>query len=276
MKIHGQYHQFQVAPTHSLSSAKLASLVALPFVVLVTIMAQPRLQYAMAKDGILPATFAQRDDFGNPLWGLKVSGVLMKVVAALVPFAHLDDLISSGILIAFTITDASVILLVRQKSPAEKPSLLKSSLLAFVVGSLLSGFLLWVWIGFGRTGGGICILTVLSCFTTAALGYIMATKCERVKETNSGLFLTPFVPVLPLAGIFINLYLISQLESTGLVMISGYIGISVGSYWYVQSDRETNEWRKMQKCFDRSIGPFLSKKDKGHNQFYKENNFYPD
>lgn len=236
---------------------QIGELVALPFVVLVTIMAQPRLQYAMAKDGILPATFAQTDDFGNLLWGLKVSGVLMTVVASLVPFAHLDDLISSGILIAFTITDASVIL-VRQKSPTEKPSLLESSLLAFVVGSLLSGFLLRVWIGFGRTGGGIRILTVLSCFTTATLGYIMATKCERVKETNSGLFLTPFVPVLPLTGIFINLYLISQLESTGLVMISGYIGISVGSYWYNQTVKQD------ATSFDRSA--HFSQKDKGHNQ----------
>lgn len=194
-------------------------------------MAQPRLQYAMAKDDILPAIFAQTDDMGNLIFGLKSSGILMTVVATLIPFAHLDDLISSGILIAFTITDASVIL-VRQKSPADNPNFLKSLLTAFVVLSLLCGFLLRTWIGFGKTGGGIRIMTVLSCFAIVALGYALATKCKRAKEENKNLFLTPFVPTLPLVGIFINLYLISQLETTGLLMISGYVSISVGSYWY--------------------------------------------
>jgi APA family basic amino acid/polyamine antiporter len=201
-------------------------------------MAQPRLQYAMAKDDILPAVFAETDDMGNLIHGLKISGVLMTVVATLIPFSHLDDLISSGILIAFTITDASVIL-VRQRSSEGKPNLLKNLLTAFVAGSLLSGFLLRTWIGKGTTGVGLRLMTVLCCFATVACGYLIATRCERVVESNKELFLTPFVPTLPLAGIFINLYLISQLETTGLLMIGGYIFVTLGSYWY--SKAEVNE-----------------------------------
>eukprot|EP00557_Chaetoceros_sp_GSL56_P009906 CAMPEP_0176482260 /NCGR_PEP_ID=MMETSP0200_2-20121128/3279_1 /TAXON_ID=947934 /ORGANISM="Chaetoceros sp., Strain GSL56" /LENGTH=429 /DNA_ID=CAMNT_0017878561 /DNA_START=362 /DNA_END=1648 /DNA_ORIENTATION=- len=45
----------------------LGELITLPIVVLVTIMAQPRLQYAMSKDGLLPPIFTQLDDSGN-LW----------------------------------------------------------------------------------------------------------------------------------------------------------------------------------------------------------------
>lgn len=202
--------------------------------VLVTIMAQPRLQYAMAKDNILPAVFAKTDKMGNLIYGLKISGILMTLVATLIPFAHLDDLISSGILIAFTITDASVIL-VRQKSPSDKPNLLKILLTTFVTASLLSGCMLRSWISFGVTAGVVRVLTILGLGLTMAAGYLMTTQCERVEETKHGLFLTPFVPILPLSGIFINLYLITQLESTGIMMISGYIGLSVGSYLYSKS-----------------------------------------
>jgi len=216
-------------------------LVALPFVVLVTIMAQPRLQYAMARDGILPAIFAEVDEFGNLINGLKISGVLMTVVATLIPFAYLDDLISSGILIAFTITDASVIL-VRRKSPLNRPSLLKNLLTAYMAASLLSGFLLRSWLSNGETGGGVLVLTILSCITTATLGYLMQNQCESEKPMMQGLFLTPFVPILPLVGIFINLYLIAQLELTGLLMISGYVGISVAAY--LHNKRSKTESRR--------------------------------
>ena len=213
--------------------------------VLVTIMAQPRLQYAMAKDNILPAVFAQTDKMGNLIYGLKISGIFMTLVATLIPFAHLDDLISSGILIAFTITDASVIL-VRQKSPSDKPNLLKRLMATFVIASLLSGCMLRSWLSFGVTAGIVRVLTVVSCFTTVVTGYLMTTRCERMKETTKGLFLTPFVPMLPLTGIFINLYLITQLESTGIMMISGYIGLSVGTFLYsktitgVSGDQDRN------------------------------------
>jgi APA family basic amino acid/polyamine antiporter len=200
----------------------------------------------MAKDNILPAIFAQTDEMGNLIYGLKISGVLMTVVATLIPFAHLDDLISSGILIAFTITDASVIL-VRRKSPVDRPHLLKSLLMAFVIGSLLSGFFLRSWISIGVTGGGIRFMTVLSCFSTVALGYLMSTQCESVKESDLALFLTPFVPILPLTGIFINLYLITQLELTGLLMITAYVGFSVGSYLYSKASKRMHGGRRTER-----------------------------
>lgn len=237
------FHFDTFAMLSTAAFSQIGELVALPFVVLVTIMAQPRLQYAMAKDDILPAVFAQTDDMGNLIYGLKISGVLMTVVATLIPFSHLDDLISSGILIAFTITDASVIL-VRQRSPESKPNLLKNLLSAFVAGSLSSGFLLRTWIGFGQTGGDVRFMTVICCLTTMTCGYLMATRCERVAEPNKELFLTPFVPTLPLAGIFINLYLITQLETTGLLMIGGYVLVTLGSYWYSKANVNVQRFSK--------------------------------
>ena len=70
----------------------------------------------------------------------------------------------------------------------------------------------------------------------------MQNQCESEKPMTQGLFLTPFVPILPLVGIFINLYLIAQLELTGLLMISGYVGISVAAY--LHNKRSTTDGRR--------------------------------
>lgn len=61
----------------SLSITKLGELIVLPLVVLVTIMAQPRLTHTMANDGVLPSIFAEVDDKGNLKAGLKIAGAVM-------------------------------------------------------------------------------------------------------------------------------------------------------------------------------------------------------
>jgi APA family basic amino acid/polyamine antiporter len=72
-------------------------------------MAQPRLQYALARDGLLPSFFGEIDAKGN-LWnGALISGTVMTLIATFVPFQYLNDLISSGILVAFTMTNWALI-----------------------------------------------------------------------------------------------------------------------------------------------------------------------
>merc|ERR1711957_14181 len=124
-------------------------------------MAQPRLNYTMAVDGILPAVFAEMDEKGNFVAGTKISGAIMIIIATIVPFSHLDDLISSGILVAFTMTDMSVIL-VRQTSPNGKPFMLEKLIAAFLFSSFLTGVLLRSYLSFGATGAALRFMTVMS------------------------------------------------------------------------------------------------------------------
>ena len=49
----------------------------LPIVVIISLMAQPRLQYALAKDGLLPEIFARVDDNGNIWHGTAISGIII-------------------------------------------------------------------------------------------------------------------------------------------------------------------------------------------------------
>ena len=182
----------------------LGELTVLPLVVLVTIMAQPRLNFTMAKDGVLPKYFARVDEEGNlDKAGIKIAGIIMIAIATFVPFAYLDDLISSGILVAFTLTDTSVILVRLSSPPLNKPFVLEKLLIAFHILSFLSGILLRNCLSTTVTGEAVRILTVISCATVLYIGNIIRTQCPK-KQEAVGLFLTPCVPTMPLCGCFVS------------------------------------------------------------------------
>jgi len=94
---------------------------------LVSLMAQPRLTFNMASDGLLPAIFAQFDSTGILQGGTLVSGLVMTFVATFIPVVYLNDLISAGILLASSMTN-SCLLLLRCEPPNRQPKLLERSL----------------------------------------------------------------------------------------------------------------------------------------------------
>ena len=65
--------------------------ITLPVVVLISLMAQPRLFAALAKDHLLPKVFAGTDAKGNLVWGSILSGIPMTLLATFVPFSYLDE-----------------------------------------------------------------------------------------------------------------------------------------------------------------------------------------
>ncbi|KAL7574042.1 hypothetical protein ACA910_015620 [Epithemia clementina (nom. ined.)] len=98
-------------------------LVTLPVVVLISLLAQPRLTYSMAMDGLLPhRLFARRNAHGNLIGGTLIWGCVMTITAATVPFHYLDDLISCGILVAFCLANTCLLVLRRQerRQPAKR------------------------------------------------------------------------------------------------------------------------------------------------------------
>lgn len=216
----------------------------LPVVVLVCLLAQPRLQFAMAEDGLLPQVFGRIDPVTGNLWsGTLISGVVMTLVAAVVPFDYLDSLISAGILVAFSISDSCVILM-RRESPPDKPFLLERLLMLFHVLSFVAGLLLtYCWRGpFGRVCCGLsCVATIgtviriaVKCPTCLAYGGIHAPKLTELivesgipntDELMTASFKMPMVPYLPCLAAFVNWYLVAQLDMGGLAMLVGYLGL---------------------------------------------------
>eukprot|EP00979_Chaetoceros_neogracilis_P002867 scaffold472_cov213-Chaetoceros_neogracile.AAC.2 len=191
-------------------------------------MAQPRLQFAMARDGLLPPLFMQMDETGNLWWGTLISGILCVSVATCIPFTYLNDLISAGILLAFSLTDASVIIL-RQTSPTSKPFLLQKLLFAFNLLSFTMGLLLQL----GSEGIAGQALSGCNFIALMVITFFIANSCPRNdNEAGGDYFETPFMPYLPLLGQFLNWYLVGQLEAHGLLLLLGYIGLAVIFYYF--------------------------------------------
>ena len=87
----------------------IGELVALPLVVLISFLAQPRLLFAMAQDKLAPALFMRANDQGNLVESILVSGAAFTLLALLIPFSYLESMVSAGILINFNLTNIAYI-----------------------------------------------------------------------------------------------------------------------------------------------------------------------
>ena len=79
---------------------------------LVSLVAPPRLLYAMSADGLLPGMFSRVNEKTNtPLVGTIISGILIALMAAILDLDALVEMLSIGTLLAYSIVDISVLVL---------------------------------------------------------------------------------------------------------------------------------------------------------------------
>ena len=95
----------------------LGAVLGLASVVLVMLMAQPRIFFSMSRDGLLPPAFSKvHPKFRTPYIPQILTGLVAAVVAGLLPVGLLGELVSIGTLLAFVIVCIGVIVL-RRRSP---------------------------------------------------------------------------------------------------------------------------------------------------------------
>ena len=95
----------------------IGAIAGLASVVLVMLMAQPRIFFSMSRDGLLPPVFGKvHPKFQTPYITTILTGIVAAIVAGMFPIGLLGELVSIGTLLAFVIVSAGIIVL-RSKSP---------------------------------------------------------------------------------------------------------------------------------------------------------------
>lgn len=93
----------------------IGALAGLTTVVMVLLMGQNRVLFAMARDGLLPRKLAKTSDRGVPVRISVGVGVVVAIFAGLVPLSELASLINIGTLFAFVLVSVGVVLLRKQR-----------------------------------------------------------------------------------------------------------------------------------------------------------------
>jgi APA family basic amino acid/polyamine antiporter len=100
----------------------IGAIAGLASVVLVMLLAQPRIFYTMSRDGLLPPVFGKvHPKFRTPYITTILTGVVCALIAGAFPIALLGELVSIGTLLAFVIVSAGIIMLRRTSPDIPRP-----------------------------------------------------------------------------------------------------------------------------------------------------------
>ena len=140
----------------------LAGIAGITSVLLVTMLSQARVLLAIARDGLLPASFfaAVHDRFRTPWKSTLLTGLFVGSLAAFLPISVLLMLVNMGTLFAFVIVCAAVLIMRRTHPDAERPFRVPFVPLVPILGILSCLLLmfslpsenwlrLFVWLGIG-------------------------------------------------------------------------------------------------------------------------------
>lgn len=140
---------------------KVGAIAGLSSVILVMMLGQPRIFYAMSKDGLLPPVFSQvHPRFRTPWLATILTGCVAMLLAGLFPIGLLGELVSIGTLLAFLIVCAGVFVLRFTAPEIRRPFRTPAFWLVCPLGVFFCGWLMYglppdtwarllVWMGVG-------------------------------------------------------------------------------------------------------------------------------
>ena len=101
---------------------KLGAIAGLSSVILVMMLGQSRIYYAISKDGLLPKVFSKvHDKHGVPHNATIFACIITGIIAGLFPLHILSELVSIGTLLAFTIVCISIVILRKTQPDLKRP-----------------------------------------------------------------------------------------------------------------------------------------------------------
>ena len=137
LQTYPQLHWFSVP-------VDLGAILGMTSVMLVMTIAQARIFYAMAQDGLLPPAFARiHPKFRTPSLGTVVTGVCAAIVGGPFPVGLLGELVSIGTLLAFVTVCIGVLVLRYTRPDLERPFKVPVPWFTCLAGAGVCGFMIY-------------------------------------------------------------------------------------------------------------------------------------
>lgn len=213
----------------------LGGFVGLTTVVLVLLMSQPRIWFAMARDGLLWPWFSRiHPKARTPINATILAGTIAGIMALGVPMETLHHTVSIGTLFAFVVVSASILIL-RYKKP-EEPGPVVSQTLFLSIGLVV------LCMGLAGILNGPAVNAEDSAFLyntrflTLPIGALITLytlvfflRNEQVNRPTT--FSCPGVPIIPIIGMGANIFLMVQLDPEAWIRLVIWLGIGFAIYF---------------------------------------------
>ena len=124
------------------TAVELAAIAGLTSVILVMLMAQPRIFYSMSKDGLMPKLFGRvHPKYRTPHVGTVIVGTIAGVLAGFLPIGLLGEMVSMGTLLAFATVCAGVLILRYTRPELPRPFRVPFAIVICPLGAILCLYL---------------------------------------------------------------------------------------------------------------------------------------
>jgi APA family basic amino acid/polyamine antiporter len=125
-------------------ATEIGAIAGLSSVILVMLMAQPRIFYSMSRDGLLPKLFGKvHPKHRTPYIGTIIVGIAACGLAGLMPLSVLGELVSMGTLLAFATVCAGVLVLRYTRPDLHRPFRVPVANLICPMGVVACLYLFW-------------------------------------------------------------------------------------------------------------------------------------
>lgn len=122
------------------SLVKIGAIAGMTSVILMSLLGQPRIMLAMADDGLVPPAMRRvHDKYRTPHVATGVTVIIAALIAGLFPLNILGELISMGILLAFTVVCIGVPVLRYTRPELSRPFRVPFALLTCTLGAVICG-----------------------------------------------------------------------------------------------------------------------------------------
>jgi APA family basic amino acid/polyamine antiporter len=123
---------------------EIGAIAGLSSVILVMLMGQPRIFYAMAQDGLLPKIFKRvHPKHQTPHIGTIIVGTVAALLAGFLPIGLLGELVSMGTLLAFATVSAGVLVLRKTQPNLPRPFRVPFAIIICPFGVIACLYLFW-------------------------------------------------------------------------------------------------------------------------------------